>query len=295
MPLPDFVIGGAPKCATTALFRYLDQHPEVFTTTPKEPHYFASAPLGRPVMQGDYSRAEYEALFDGRRPGQVAGEGSTHYLHHAGAVAPALAAAVPDVRLIFCLRDPVERAYSHYWFRYGEAGPNTIGGVGSGASFAEFVRDPEVFRMGDYAANLATFYEHFDREQVLVVLLEDFRRDLPGTLRRVCEHIGVDPSFEFDLSSRANTTTYPRLGALMPVVDRVLLKVAARTGRRRQILRARLRWLFSPKAPKPPMDPRDRAEVTERYRPGVERLSALTGRDLSHWLRPATRRAAKPI
>lgn len=287
MPLPDFVIGGAPKCGTTALFRYLDQHPDVFTTDPKEPHYFASAPLGRRVMKGHYSREEYEALFDGRRPSQVSGEGSTHYLHHAEVVAPTLAESVPDARLIFCLRDPVQRAYSHYWFRYSEAGPRTLGGAGSRASFAEFARDPEVGRMGDYAANLAVFYNHFGREQVLVILLEDFRRDMPHTMRTVCEHIGVDSSFEFDLSSKENATSYPRLTALMPAADWLLLRIAARTGRHRRVFDARRRWLFSPRAPKPRVSAHDWAEVSARYRGDVERLADMIGRDLSHWLRPA--------
>lgn len=283
--LPDFVIGGAPKCGTTALFSYLDQHPDVFTTTPKEPHYFASAPLGRRVMQGDYSRSEYEALFAGRRPNQVAGEGSTHYLHHAVAVAPALAEAVPDVRLVFSLRDPVERAYSHYCFRYSAAGPYTAGGVGSGETFADFARDPEIARIGDYASNLATFYEHFDREQVLVLLMSDLRRDLPETMRQICEHIGVSPAFDFDLSSRENETGYPRFPALMPLADRVVASVYGRLDRKRRmaLLRTRRRWLFSSEGSKPPMDPQDRADVAELYRSSTDRLAHMIGRDLSYW------------
>jgi hypothetical protein len=139
---PDFVIGGAPKCATTALFDYLAQHPQVFATTPKEPHFFASAALGRPVMQGNYSACEYQRLYSGCSPSQVAGEGSTHYLHHAAAVAPLLAAQVPHAKLIFCLREPVSRAYSHFLFRYSVAGPYDTGGMGQWRNFVAFAQDP---------------------------------------------------------------------------------------------------------------------------------------------------------
>ena len=211
----DFIIGGAPKCGTTALFRYLDQHPAVFTTHPKEPHYFASAALGRPV-QYDYSRATYEALFRGRRPGQVAGEGSTEYLQHAEAVAPLLAATVPDVRLIFLLRDPVERAYSYYWYRLH------LGVIGAGTPFSDYRKKAWLLKAGDYASTLRVFYDHIASAQVLVLLSEDLRYEPRATLRRVCRHIGVGPSFEFDLSASPNTTRYPRA-----------LRLTAAAGRRR--------------------------------------------------------------
>lgn len=284
-PLPDFIIGGAPKCGTTALFNYLDQHPGVYTTTPKEPHYFASAPLGRPVVKWQYSLEEYESLFAGREPGQVAGEGSTHYLVHAEAVVPVLGKVVPDVRLVFSLRNPVERGYSHYLFRYSAAGPRSLGGVGSGLSFEEFAKHPRIWPFGDYATGLAAFMERFGRDQVLVILMEDLRRDLPRTMRRICEHIGVDPSFEFDLESRANETGYPVFPTLMPLADRAVALACPRLskGRRISLLRARRRWLFSPTASKPPLDPRDRAAVAGLYRSSIERLEVLLARDLSHW------------
>ena len=76
MSNPDFIIGGAPKCATTAIFDYLGQHPDVFATDPKGPHFFASSPMGRPVAQGNYSLEGYKALFEGKGESQFSGEGS---------------------------------------------------------------------------------------------------------------------------------------------------------------------------------------------------------------------------
>jgi hypothetical protein len=62
MSLPDFIIGGAPKCGTTALFEYLNQHPQVFTSTPKEPHFFASEGGETRVRGMRFTRKEYEAF-----------------------------------------------------------------------------------------------------------------------------------------------------------------------------------------------------------------------------------------
>jgi len=283
---PGFVIGGAPKCATTAIFDYLSQHPDIFASEPKEPHFFASATLGRRIMQGDYTKREYQSLFAKRRAWQVSGEGSTHYLCHAEAVAPFMAEHVPDVRLVFCLRDPADRAWSHFLFRYSMAGPYTAGGVGRSSDFQTFLGDPEIFAMGDYATGLEAFLGHFREEQIQLIFFEDIVRDTAGCLSRICDHIGVDPRFPFDLSRRANETAYPRHPFLMPVADRlfVLLYRLASEPRRPELLKRRHDLLFSIDAPKKRFSEQDRKHAIDIYRPSIERLSAITGRDLSEWL-----------
>ncbi|MEQ5786473.1 sulfotransferase domain-containing protein [Erythrobacter sp. NFXS35] len=284
---PDFIIGGAPKCATTALFDYLAQHPQVFASNPKEPHYFASAALGHPVMQGDYSLEEYQNLFAGRAPGELAGEGSTHYLHHAAAVAPLMAAQVPNVKLIFCLREPVARAYSHFLFRYSVAGPYTLGGMGQVRNFTDFVQDTEVFRMGDYAAQLEIFYRHFDPSQIHIVFFDDMARDLKGCLQGTCRFLGIDPEHAFDLTKRSNETVYPRMPDVMPVVDRFATRAYRRltVPQRRKLLGLRRSLMFGRGAPKPRMTQAEGNFVQSLYRDSVKQLEALTNRDLASWRR----------
>ncbi|QNE04860.1 sulfotransferase family protein [Croceicoccus marinus] len=283
---PDFIIGGAPKCATTAIFDYLSQHPEIFATDPKEPHFFASSPLGRPVAQGNYSLDEYKALFAGKGRGQVSGEGSTHYLHNARIVAPAIASHAPDCRLVFCLRNPVDRAYSHYLFRQSTAGPWTTGGAGQRMDFLTFAADPEILWMGDYAENLGIFLQHFDQSQILLVFFEDIVSDPSACLSRICSHIGVEANYRFDLSSRSNETVYARFPALTSFIDRgvnvAYPKLPVRG--RKIMLRTRRRLLFSRTAPKQKLADEDRITVTRHYRPSVEKLREMTGRDLGQWM-----------
>ena len=283
---PDFIIGGAPKCATTALFDYLAQHDKVFASDPKEPHYFASAALGRPIMQGDYTREQYLALFKGKRPGQVSGEGSTHYLHHAHAVAPLIARTNPQVRLIFCLRNPVDRAYSHYLYRYATAGPYTVGGMGRSREFLAFLRDPEIFAMGDYAHNLAIFFAHFPPEQIALVFFEDVARDLPSCLAQLCRHVGIEEGFAFDLARRSNETAYARRPWLMPAADGLttLIYPALSVAARRRLMAMRHSLFFALDAAKPRLSAKDRIAATDLYRPSIHRLEEMTGRDLSNWL-----------
>jgi Sulfotransferase family len=116
--LPNFLIIGAAKSATTSLYFYLRQHPEVFMPPNKEPHYFFAPDLDR--FQFDRMRLTpittleaYQALFEGSEKFTVRGEASTRYLPSAYAPS-AIRKAVPHVKLIAVLRNPMKRAYSHY-------------------------------------------------------------------------------------------------------------------------------------------------------------------------------------
>lgn len=282
---PDFIIGGAPKCATTALFDYLAQHPQVFASNPKEPHHFASAALGRPVMQGNYSPAEYQHLFAGCAPGQLAGEGSTHYLHHAAAVAPLMAAQIPHAKLIFCLREPASRAYSHFLFRYSVAGPYTLGGMGQLRGFRDFVEDAEMFEMGNYEANLQIFCQHFAPSQIHLIFFEDVVTDLKGCLAGICRFLKIDPEYGFVLTQRSNETVYPRSPNLMPIVDQLATRAYSlgSVPLRRGMLRFRKSLFFGRGAPKPRMTQKERNFVQSLYRDSVERLEDFTNRDLASW------------
>ena len=281
----DFCIGGAPKCATTALFDYLSQHPDIVASDPKEPHYFASASLGRPVMQGDYTRSQYAEMFADTQRSQKKGEGSTHYLHLAEHVAPLMAKEAPQVRLVFCLRNPIARAWSHYLYRYTNAGPYVPGGVGSNDSFLEFALHDEIFAMGNYASNISKFKSHFPQHQIYLVFMEDIATNLAETLRGICRHVRVDPSFSFDLSDRSNETIYPKWPKVMPPLDTVVGKTYPHLPHsvRKNLLRVRERLLFNKQAPKPKLNSRDREVLAKAYRPSVEALEELTDRSLDSW------------
>jgi len=112
VPRPNLFLVGAAKAATTSLWRYLQSHPEVFMARIKEPHYFSRGGVdGIPVAK---TEGAYLALF--ARAGRAAyrGEASVSYLWDAEA-ARAIKAWAPDSRILISLRDPVERAWSHYW------------------------------------------------------------------------------------------------------------------------------------------------------------------------------------
>ncbi len=126
MALPDFLIAGAPKAGTTALHVALARHPQLYLSRVKEPKYFLTN--GRPRPQGGpgdaktlrdqvWQRDKYEALFADAPPGAQLGESTSLYLRDGDALRR-IEAAIPDVRIVALLRDPVDRAHSnwaHLW------------------------------------------------------------------------------------------------------------------------------------------------------------------------------------
>lgn len=278
MGLPDFIIGGAPKTGTTSLFRYLDQHPEVFTSTPKEPHYLASEDGTRTVCGACFTREEYEDLFLKARPNQVAGEASTWYLRLAHRVAPKAAQMIPEAKWIFLLRDPVDRAYSDYWFHLFR------GNLQLGKRFSEYETDHWIFHASYYLDGLKTFYEYLSREQILVLLTSDFAQETDATLERVYSHIGADSTFSFDTTQRHNVTQYPRSPTLLHTIGRLLPGVSQWASDKPWLRSVRSQLLFTPHSQKPELSTEHRARLIDHFRSEIREVECLIERDLSGWL-----------
>jgi Sulfotransferase domain len=213
--LPDFVIFGAAKCGTTALYDYLGAHPLVVACPTKEIHY-----ADRPHNAAKGERW-YRSWFPrratlvrvGREQGDTTarcGEATPNYLAWSGAAAE-LARVVPGVRLVALLREPGDRAWSHYRKTHRpdpdpaaflemvqrEADDHLAHGLQPTADVRQ-VRQG-FLRQGHYADELAEWYAAFDAEQILLVRSEDMFADPAAAYTRVCHHIGLPdaalPSF----------------------------------------------------------------------------------------------------
>jgi hypothetical protein len=179
MALPDFLIVGAMKCGTSTLQAQLAAQDGIFMTTPKEPNYFSDdAVFGR-------GRDWYESLFDAAAPGDLKGEASTHYTKlptHPETVAR-MAALLPAPKLIYLIRDPLDRAVSHYIHDWSM-------GVMGDDPVAAFDAHPELVAYSRYALQIAPYVERFGREAILLLRLEAMKADPRGTLDRVGAFLG---------------------------------------------------------------------------------------------------------
>jgi len=161
---PDFLIIGAARSGTTMLHATLAQHRRIFMCDPKEPFFFSH--------NSARSRGEqwYRGLFSEADERQVCGEASTSYScwPECGDVAGRIAEAIPEVRLIYIMRHPVERAYSHY--QYDKVR------LGLRVSFEEALEsESRLINASQYLEQIKRYLLYFDRSAFLFLLLEDFR------------------------------------------------------------------------------------------------------------------------
>jgi len=184
VPLPDFVIIGAMKCGTSTLAAQLAAQEGVFMTTPKEPEFFSDdAVFARGL-------AWYENLYADAALGDLKGEASTGLTKlptHPHA-AERLHAAVPDAKLIYITRDPIERLISHYMHEW------SMGTIDCGIEEA-VERHPELADYGRYEMQLVPWRARFGDDRILRLTLEGMQADPQGTLDRVAAFLGRPNAF----------------------------------------------------------------------------------------------------
>lgn len=192
--LPNLIVIGAMKCGTTALHRYLGLHPGIFMSSPKELNFFFG-PEAAPEEDGGWHRGNwhrgagwYASRFDPAAP--VRGESSPGYTSpdHPEA-AERMARLLPEARLVYLVRDPVERAVSQYLHHRAE-GTERRG-------MREALLDPGSHYLGRsrYLARLSPYLERFPRRNILVLSQEELLQRRRETLGRVFRFAGADDSF----------------------------------------------------------------------------------------------------
>ncbi|PLS85534.1 MAG: sulfotransferase [Actinobacteria bacterium] len=287
MHMPNFLVIGAAKSGTTALYRYLNEHPQVYMSPVKETNFFAlegerldfRGPRDREVLERSVNVSSvtgleaYRGLFGGVSGEKAIGEASPLYLYSPKAPGR-IRRYVPEAKLVAVLRDPVERAYSGFLMMRA-CGREPI------ADFASALREEgrrakdnwehswHYKRMGFYHAQLKRYYDAFDRGQIRVYLHEDLDADTLGTLQNLFGFLGVDGTFVPDISVRHNASGARENGAL-PVSPAEL--------------NPRNAGLEERDLPGPQPPPEVRSSLAAEYREDILKLQDLVRRDLSGWM-----------
>lgn len=290
---PDFYVVGAAKAGTTALRSWLSAHPDVFLPTTAEPGHFACVGTDpRPadglfdaqsVLRMTPDARDYAALYAPAN-GRMTGDCSSVYLHSLDA-AQRIAAARPDARIIILLRNPTDRAYAQYR-QHIRAGLEPIrdfraavyaesNRLKTGWSWAHAYTGASV-----YAPKIARFQQHFPHEQILFLRHEDLRDRPQVAWVQVLTHLGLSPC---PLPARSQTQS-PRT---QPGPVRRLLNQVVSS----QIRAGFVRALAASARPVPPLTLSTRVELSALFAPDLRRTAALTGLDLSDWLRPPAHQA----
>jgi len=311
---PDLIGVGAAKSGTTSLYRCLDAHPQVFMSPIKEPNFFSTDidPDGfradylqherqkrldvERYVRGDMSEkhwgayvrdpAHYRALFRNSRGDQSVGEISNSYLYSETA-AENIAAQCPGARIFMILRNPVERAYSHY-----------LANVRDGRAILPFRNEIEsdllvterrwggchlYVDLGLYAEQVKRFTSCFGASRLKIYLYDDFAEDPYGVVRDLYAFAGVDPGFPPPLARKENQARTPRFPRLVYFTSTLGIKkplFRMIPARYREQVKSRF---FRPGSSSR-MTERDRQYMLSFFYADIESLAALIGRDLSHWL-----------
>jgi len=308
--LPDFIIGGSAKCGTTSLHNILASRGDVFIPE-GEVHFFSMGDFvqARGTVRYDPERTLfdlesdkkvewYRSFFDPARDDQLIGEDSTVYL--SSRVAPErIKKALPDVKLIFMLRNPVDRAYSHYWHQ-----------VNSGRATTRFEQElihgpTHIHTRGFYKGQLERYLDLFPRDQIKVVLFERFIEETQSVVNEVCSYLGLQGTVDIDeVQSHSNASSCPQWLGVYLTLNYALKGLEGRiyrshwpgepseellsendTGRRllRNILYA-LRSRIPRKDSYPPMDESVRERLTQLYARENQGLGEMIDADLeTYW------------
>lgn len=310
MPLPSFLIAGERRCGSTSLGKWIQEHPDIYLHPRFDLSYFIDDELvgAKEWSEGHvddrkwssvHTPDEYSSMFAEANGHAAIGEKSADYLYWPQSH-QRMIDFVPDIRVLITLRNPIARAWSHYWNEVGK-GRETL-------DFEEALeREDDRRHASDYASfhlayrsrgyydeTLEAFLNVVPREQVLVTTIERNRAEPEKSLRRVYEFIGVDPNKGLNLAGTQHNTNWTNFStSKIPGLAKIedgLIYLIKRTTRRlvrdpfdRRKLQLKLISKFRKTKADFEMDPPTRASLAETYRPHVKRLEEILGRNLTEW------------
>jgi len=287
---PNLFIIGAMKSGTTFLWSLLASHPSIFLCRPKEPSYFIDPGQLRELQpwlwrQG-YWRSEeaYLKLFRSARDAAIVGEASVYYTHlpHASGVAERISRFNPEARLIYIMRDPIERTISHYWHRVRHNREYR--------SISQAIKnDPQYRDVSYYKMQIAPYLTAFGRDQIKLLTFEELIGNTVQTVRGIFRWLSVDGSFDLPLIPPANVTpeTIDQFPAWWESVSRLKKHNDLVNGAIDHIpvsIRRGTRQMISRRINRPGVDI---DEVVQYLRPlqqkQTQELTHLIGKDFPEW------------
>ena len=285
MNFPDYIIIGAAKCGTTSLCNYLDAHPNVKITQPKELDFF-----GRDSIE---SKLEAYCEHFKEKNGSLIGEGSVSYMLYSELAAIQIKKYAPKVKIIAMLRNPADRFYSDFWFNINRGVIVYKKGMFEGVindtmqvSYSpvhKMTYRHSLISKGMYADHLKQYFKHFDKDQIKVIFFEDFIKDSTKVLNSVYEFLGVTATHVEVPTEIHNKTMYPgKLNSVYVAWKHIkpYLPYKLVVSQREKLTQLK-DFFFTEK--KADFSAKSRAELVSIYADSIIELESILGKDLSHW------------
>lgn len=299
MSNPNFLIVGAAKAGTTSLYKYLQQHPQVFMSPLKEPHFFTYensyiAPSG----PGDHyffksvvkTYDQYQDLFDGVSNELAIGEASPSYLYSVHA-ANQIKQSLPKAKMIAVLRNPVDRAYSAF-LHMRRAGREPLKDFAVALNY-----EPERIqkgwgliwhyrKAGYYSEQVERYYKLFGKAQVKVCIYEDLLKKPEKFLSEIFDFLEISSQFKVNTNLKFNVGGIPKNQYLHNMLESPSSIKRVFRGLIPEKLRKNvMHSLIASNLSKPPPIAEElRKEMTNEYREDLLKLQELINRDLVAWM-----------
>ena len=224
---PDFLCIGAPKAATTWLHARLDKHPEVFLPDDKELHFFDTPYKGPDEAYTQKKVLSYYKPYDlsskiswrwysyqfQKAQGRIKGDITPTYGRASSENISKLVEKIPDIKIIYILRNPVERAWSGAsYFMHRWHGSSMDLSSSNAAGIIEWVLEPERLDHGFYTKHIDQWEKHIDKKNILYVFYDDIQQAPGKVLQNICEFIGIDKNAlkDNESNSKVVNSAYPK-------------------------------------------------------------------------------------
>ena len=297
---PNFIIAGAPKCGTTSMWYYLNQHPDVFLTKVKEPNYFCT---DFPGVMKYHHLEDYMGLYcDSKPTHKIKGEASVSYFF-SGSAAANIKQLCPDAKILIMLRNPLEllpSLHSQMYFVGDENIKDFEAAWRIGKDRSRLKPVPDCCRcdylldykeLGYLARHLDRYYNIWGKDKIMCVLMDDLKADAPGVVKSVCRFLEID-DLQVDTTVQ-NVKKKPRFHFISRFVRKKNSKTTSALvcnfkkaiGAESFNIKKTLRELNRKEVPRETISAAMRSELVEIYTEDVRKLGDMLGRDLNHWLK----------
>ena len=282
MKVGIFIVG-APKAGTTSLHYYLNEHPEILMSSVKEPDFFSDKEI---VDQGLYygtsrinTSQKYHNLFQDKEAAKIFGESSVSYLFYPE-VPKRIKEYNTDAKIIIMLRNPVDRAFSHYLmdFRLGLISDRfeDIFNKKEGLKFQQY------FLLGNYYSQVKRYYDEFSKENVHIIWYSDFKKDAEKEIQKVFKFIGIDLDYKVNFETVHNSFSIPKNKIIRKIYSVIWLRKLLSFLLPSTFVRFIKSTLFK-KGNKPRIPDESRRIFTEYYLDDICKLEELLSINLSEW------------
>jgi len=274
--IPHFLIIGAAKSATTWWQHALSKHPSIYIPLTELHHFSFQYQHANPLPPA------YLDNFHKAKPQQVIGENSNSYFPHPECAAR-IHKALPGVKLIVSLRNPIARAYSDWEMRLRQG--LLVQNIQAFLD-PDHVPDFEFLRKGLYAHQLQPYVSRFGNDRVLILITDDLKEDAQSEFQTVCRFLNVDDNVLLknlgrEINTRDQKAVFP---GLRRRIERTGVGGMALQALRQTPVHEMARKLFGRSLQSPPMPEVIRQKLYTYYRDDVHRLSDMLNRDLTPWL-----------